>query len=187
LTTVLTYGVLLLLIYVVFRIYEPFLGGAGVGGDSGDFFLPDATAGSCGVSPRLRAAVSLSTLVVTCLLIAPAILGDYLVHREAFSVSRGVQHTLLVQQAPMLAKSWVGSRNMCRAWIPTRCAGDAGPGCSKTAGFLAERLGTILAHIAAFIFDLFVMIFAMFIFSRRDQISGWSATFCLLMRNIERG
>ena len=36
----------------------------------------------------------------------------------------------------------------------------------KEAGFLAERLGTILRNIAAFIFDLFVMIFAMFYFFR---------------------
>ena len=39
-------------------------------------------------------------------------------------------------------------------------------GIEKQAGFLAERIGTILKNIAAFIFDLFVMIFAMFYFFR---------------------
>ncbi|HVH69494.1 MAG TPA: AI-2E family transporter, partial [Candidatus Dormibacteraeota bacterium] len=39
-------------------------------------------------------------------------------------------------------------------------------GIEKEAGFLAERIGTILKNIAAFIFDLFVMIFAMFYFFR---------------------
>src|SRR5260370_4941858 len=44
-------------------------------------------------------------------------------------------------------------------------------GVQKQAGFLAERLGTILRNIATFVFDLFVMIFAMFYFFRdADQI-----------------
>jgi predicted PurR-regulated permease PerM len=87
--------------------------------------------------------------------------------REAFAVSRGMQHTLLVQQAPMLAKSW--------AWIAHHVPGldpnadvleMLAQGVQKQAGFLAERLGTVLRNIAAFIFDLFVMIFAMFYFFR---------------------
>jgi predicted PurR-regulated permease PerM len=170
LTTVLTYGVLLLLIYVVFRIYEPFLGALGWAAILVIFFYP--------MHRRLlrrfsatKAAV-LSTLVVTCLLIAPAILVTTLFIREAFSVSRGMQHTLLVQQAPMLAKSW--------AWIAQHVPGldpnadvleMLAQSVQKQAGFLAERLGTVLRNIAAFIFDLFVMIFAMFYFFRDgDQI-----------------
>src|SRR5260370_40410998 len=44
-------------------------------------------------------------------------------------------------------------------------------GVQKEAGYLAERLGTILRNIVVFIFDLFVMIFAMFYFFRDgDQI-----------------
>jgi predicted PurR-regulated permease PerM len=39
-------------------------------------------------------------------------------------------------------------------------------GIERQAGFLAERIGTILKNIASFIFDLFVMIFAMFYFFR---------------------
>jgi predicted PurR-regulated permease PerM len=165
LTTVLTYGVLLLLIYVVFRIYEPFLGALGWAAILVIFFYP--------MHHRLlrrfsatQAAV-LSTLVVTFLLIVPAILVTTLFIREAFFVSRGMQHTLLVQQAPMLAKSW--------AWIAQHVPGldpnadvleMLAQGVQKQAGFLAERLGTVLRNIAAFIFDLFVMIFAMFYFFR---------------------
>jgi predicted PurR-regulated permease PerM len=170
LTTVLSYGVLLLLIYLVFRIYEPFLAALGWAAILVIFFYP--------MHQRLlrhfsatKAAV-LSTLVVTFLLIVPAILVTTLFIREAFSVSRGVQHTLLVQQAPMLAKSW--------AWIAKRVPGldpnadvleMLAQGVQKQAGFLAERLGTILRNIATFVFDLFVMIFAMFYFFRdADQI-----------------
>jgi predicted PurR-regulated permease PerM len=170
LTTVLSYGVLLLLIYLVFRIYEPFLAALGWAAILVIFFYP--------MHQRLlrhfsasKAAV-LSTLVVTFLLIVPAILVTTLFIREAFSVSRGVQHTLLVQQAPILAKSW--------AWIARHVPGldpnadvleMLAQGVQKQAGFLAERLGTILRNIATFVFDLFVMIFAMFYFFRdADQI-----------------
>src|SRR2546429_5870472 len=104
LTTVLSYGVLLLLISLGFRIYEPFLASLGWTAILVIFFYP--------MHHRLlrrfsatKAAV-LSTLIVTFLLIVPAILVTTLFIREAFSVSRGMQHTLLVQQAPLLAKSW---------------------------------------------------------------------------------
>jgi predicted PurR-regulated permease PerM len=165
LTTVLSYGVLLLLIYVVFRIYEPFLAALGWAAILVIFFYPMHHRFLRRFSAS-RAAV-LSTLVVTFLLIVPAILVTTLFIREAFSVSRGMEHTLLVQQAPMLAKSW--------AWLAQHVPGldpkadvleMLAQGVQKQAGFLAERLGTVLRNIAAFLFDLFVMIFAMFYFFR---------------------
>jgi predicted PurR-regulated permease PerM len=170
LTTVLSYGVLLLLIYLVFRIFEPFLAPLGWAAILVIFSYP--------MHHRLlrrfsanKAAV-LSTLAVTFLLIVPAILVTTLFVREAFAVSRGVQHTLLVQQAPKLAKAW--------AWLSQHVPGldpnadvleMLAQAVQKQAGFLAERLGTILRNIATFVFDLFVMIFAMFYFFRdADQI-----------------
>jgi predicted PurR-regulated permease PerM len=170
LTTVLSYGVLLLLIYFVFRIYEPFLAALGWAAILVIFFYPMHQWILRRFSAR-KAAV-LSTLVVTLVLIAPAILVSTLFIREAFSVSRGMEHTLQVQQAPVLAKTW--------AWIAHHVPGldpnadvleMLSQGVEKQAGFLAERLGTILRNIAAFIFDLFVMIFAMFYFFRdADQV-----------------
>src|SRR5216683_1398172 len=130
LTTVLSYGVLLLLIYLVFRIYEPFLAALGWAAILVIFFYP-MHARLARKFSATKAAV-ISTLAVTVLLIVPVILITTLFVREAVSISRGVQ---------------------------------------KEAGFLAERLGTVLRNIAAFIFDLFVMIFAMFYFFRDgDQI-----------------
>src|SRR5207249_2034894 len=71
LTTVLSYGVLLLLIYLVFRIYEPFLSALGWAAILVIFFYP--------MHERLvrkfsatKAAV-ISTVAVTILLIVPAI------------------------------------------------------------------------------------------------------------------
>jgi len=170
LTTVLSYGVLLLLIYLVFRIYEPFLAALGWAAILVIFFYP--------MHKRLlrrfsatKAAV-LSTLVVTFLLIVPAILVTSLFIREAFSVSRGVEHTLQVQQAPMLAKSWSWLAHHVPGLDPNADVLEIlAQGVQKQAGFLAQRLGAILRNIAAFLFDLFVMIFAMFYFFRdADQI-----------------
>jgi predicted PurR-regulated permease PerM len=165
LTTVLSYGVLLLLIYLVFLIYLPFLAALGWAAILSIFFYPmhhwllqRFTAN--------RAAV-LSTLAVTFLLIVPAILLTALFVREAVSISRGVHSAFIAEHAPMVAKSW--------AWVAKHVPGlDPNAdviamleqGVQKQAGFLAERLGTILRNIAEFIFDLFVMIFAMFYFFR---------------------
>lgn len=165
LTTVLSYGVLLLLIYLVFRIYEPFLTALGWAAVLVIFFYPMQRRLAQRFSSN-RAAL-LSTLAVTVLLIVPAMLVTSLFIREALAVSRGIQHTLLEDRLPMVERSWT--------WIAGRVPGlDPNAdvlemleqSVQKQAGFLAERLGTILRNIAAFIFELFVMIFAMFYFFR---------------------
>ena len=165
LTAVVSYGVLLLLIYLVFRISEPFLSALAWAAILVTFFYPMHNR----LAKRLSSvqASVISTVAVTILLIAPAILVTTLFVREAVSISRGVQHSLVEQHAPIIAKSW--------SWIAQHVPGmDANAnifealeqGIEKEAGFLAERIGTILKNIAAFIFDLFVMIFAMFYFFR---------------------
>ena len=170
LTTVLSYGVLLLLIYVVFRIYEPFLAALGWAAILAIFFYPMHHRFLRRFSAN-KAAV-LSTLVVTFVLIVPAILLTSLFIREAFSVSKGVEHTLQAQEAPLLAKSWTWLAHHVPGLDPNADVLDMiSQSVQKEAGFLAERLGTILRNIAAFVFDLFVMIFAMFYFFRdADQI-----------------
>ncbi|HET8926168.1 MAG TPA: AI-2E family transporter [Candidatus Acidoferrum sp.] len=165
LTTVLSYGVLLLLIYLVFRIYEPFLAALGWAATLAIFFYPMHH----WLMKRFTAnrAAVLSTLAVTFLLIVPAIVVTTLFVREAVSVSRGVQSSFIADHAPAVARTWV--------WIAKHVPGlDPNAdvfamleqAVQKQAGFLAERLGTILRNIAEFVFDLFVMIFAMFYFFR---------------------
>src|SRR5258707_8216183 len=158
LTTVLSYGVLLLLIYLVFRIYEPFLPALGWAAILVIFFYPMHHWIATRLRPT-RAAV-FSTLAVTILLIVPAILLTTLFVREAVSISRGVHTSIMEEHAPAVARKW--------AWIAQHVPGldpnanvaeMVEQGVQKEAGFLAERLGAILRNIAAFLFDLFVMIF----------------------------
>lgn len=170
LTTLLSYGFLLLLIYLVFRIYEPFLPALGWAAILVIFFYPMHHWMSQRF-PATRAAV-FSTLAVTILLIVPAILLTSLFVREAVSISRGVQASLMQDHAPTISKIW--------AWIAQHVPGlDPNAdvldmlqqAVQKQAGFLAQRLGSVLKNIATFIFDLFVMIFALFYFFRdADEI-----------------
>src|SRR5205814_3897754 len=165
LTTVLSYGVLLLLSYLVFRIYEPFLSALGWAAILVIFFYP--------MHERLvrkfsatKAAV-FSTVAVTILLIVPAIFVTTLFVREAVSISRGVQHSSAGEHAPVVARKWAWIAQHVPGLDPNADVADmVEQAVQKEAGFLAERIGTILKNIAAFIFDLFVMIFAMFYFFR---------------------
>ena len=170
LTTVLSYGVLLLLIYLVFRIYEPFLAALGWAAILVIFFYPMYARLARKFSARQAALFS--TLAVTILLIVPAILVTTLFVREAVSISRGVQHSIAEEHAPVVAKKWEWIARHVPGLDPNANVAEmVEQGVQKEAGFLAERLGTILRNIAEFIFDLFVMIFAMFYFFRDgDQI-----------------
>jgi predicted PurR-regulated permease PerM len=168
LTTVVSYGVLLLLIYLVFRICEPFLSALGWAAVPVIFFYPMHRRVAKRIGPT-RASV-VSTLAVTLLLIAPAILLSTLFVREAISISRGVQHSIVEQHTPVIAKGW--------SWLASHVPGmdpnanifeTLEQGIEKQAGFLAERLGTILKNIASFVFNLFVMIFAIFYFFRDGE------------------
>ncbi len=165
LTVVVSYGVLLLLIYLVFRIAEPFLSALGWAAILATFFYPMHKR----IAKRLSAtrAAVVSTLAVTILLIAPAILLSTLFVRQAVAISRGVQHSLVEQHAPLIAKGWSRLASRIPGMDPNANIFETlEQGIEKQAGFLAERLGTILKNIAAFVFDLFVMIFAMFYFFR---------------------
>lgn len=164
-TTVLSYGVLLLLFYLVFRIYEPFLAALGWGAVLTIFFYPMHERFERRFS-QTQAAL-LSTLAVTVLLIVPAILVASLFVREALALSRGVEHSFLGERAPLLTQAW--------QWIARHVPG-MDPGADwrvlleqtieNKAGLLAAQLGTVLSNIARFAFNLFVMLFAMFYFFR---------------------
>jgi predicted PurR-regulated permease PerM len=161
LTTFIWYGVLLVLIYLVYRIYEPFLTALGWAGVLVVFFYPVHTR----LEKRLgkKWAAGASTAGVTLLLIAPGILLAALFVREALAASGGLQQTLIAQQVPALTRA--------SGWIVRHVPGvnpdlDLFQMIRETlqqkAGFLAEELGTALRNLASFVFDLFVMVFAMF-------------------------
>jgi predicted PurR-regulated permease PerM len=170
LTTVMSYGVLLLLLYLVFRIYEPFLKALGWAAVLVVFFYP--------LHERLRRrlgsarAAAISTAGVTLLLIVPTILLATLFVREAVAASRSLEQALVQEHAVILTRAW--------RWIASHVPG-ADPNldvllllreaAQRQAGVLAQQIGTVVRNLATFVFDLFVMVFAMFyIFRDADEI-----------------
>jgi predicted PurR-regulated permease PerM len=160
-TTVLSYVVLLLLIYLVYRIFEPFLTALGLACVLVVFFFPLHLRMKKRLGNTRAAAVS--TAGVTLLLIVPTIILATLFAREALSLSRGLEKVLIEEQAPALTHAW--------EWIARHVPG-MNPNLNlielfretlqTKAGFLAAQLGTALRNLATFVFDLFVMLFAMF-------------------------
>src|SRR5207245_8559896 len=153
LTTLLSYGFLLLLIYLVFRIYEPFLPALGWAAILVIFFYPMHH----WMSQRFQAtrAAVFSTLAVTLLLIVPAILLTTLFVSEAVSISRCVHTSLMQDNAPAIAKTWALIAQRIPGLDPNADLVDLlQQAVQKQAAYLAQRLGTVLRNIATFIFAL---------------------------------
>src|SRR5258708_7775282 len=168
LTTVLFYGVLFLLAYLAFRVFEPFLVPLGWAGVLVVFFYP--------LHERLEKrlgktrAAALSTAGVTLILILPALFMISLFVREAPDATRAIERTVVEGQAPSVERLW--------SWITHHAPAGAFSGgaadlvtlvkqvAERAAEFLAARLGTVVRNVASFVFDLFVMLFALFFLFR---------------------
>src|SRR5579864_5497958 len=107
LTTVLSYGALLLLIYLVFRIVEPFLEPLAWSAVLAIFFYPVHER----ILRRLRPnpAALLSTLGVTLLLIVPALIVLVYTTRQAIDATARLQSVMLDPQKalPSHAIDWI--------------------------------------------------------------------------------
>ncbi len=160
LSSVLFYGVVLLLAYLVFRVFEPFLVPLGWAVVLVVFFYP----WHARLERRLgrTPAAALSTLGVTLILIVPTLLLTTLFVRDAIVAARAIQHTLAQGEYPWINQVW--------EWISRRMpgAGTTDPGAlvrqnfERMAAFLASRLGTVLRNAVVFLFELFVTLFALF-------------------------
>ncbi len=168
LTTILSYGVLLLLAYLLFQIFRPFLVPLAWAGVLVVFFYP--------VYARLLAsrrfgmkesrAALVCTLGVTLVLIAPSIALLSLFVREAVSASAALQRALIENPGdPVLRLSeWLRQH---ASWLAdTDLPTLLRQGAEKLAAFLASQVGPVLRNVAVFLFDLFVTLFALFYFFR---------------------
>jgi len=164
LTNVLFYGVVLLLAYLVFRVFEPFLVPLGWAGVLVVIFYPwhRRLEKRWGRTP----AAALSTLGVTLILIVPTLLLMTLFVRQGLEAARGLQHAMAGGQYPWLNRAW--------EWIQQRTPGG-GPAdlptlvrqtAERAAEFLAAEAGAVLRNVIVFLFDLFVTLFALFYFFR---------------------
>lgn len=165
-TTVLFYGIVLLLAWMVFRIFHPFLVPLGWAAVFVVVFHP--------LQDRLEqrmnrsAAAGVSTAVVTLILIVPALLLAAAFVREGIEAVRSIQAAVAEGRLPWVQRGW--------EWVQQRMPGDTSADLvglvrdygERLAGFLASQAGAVVRNVLGFFFNLFVMLFAMF-FLFRDR------------------
>jgi predicted PurR-regulated permease PerM len=162
--TVFFYGAVLLLGYALIRIVAPFFAPLGWAAVFAIVVYPWHQR----LIPRYghAGAAALSTVVVTLLLLGPglAILTAFV--RESRAAFSEIDREALAGQLAVADRAW----DQVRALIPGAQLDDLGTvidqAISRAAGFLAARVGGVLADIAVLLFQLFVMLFALFFFLR---------------------
>lgn len=164
LSKLLFYAGVILLGYLVYLIFDPFLVPLGWAAILVVLFHPwherlarrfgDTRAAAC------------STFVVTCLLILPALgLATLFVH-EAFQAVVNTQLAFSQGRLPWVNHAW--------SWLVSHSPDGTGRDLSSLVSRAGETLGSraafmlsaVLAHTAMFFFELFVTLFALFFFFR---------------------
>jgi predicted PurR-regulated permease PerM len=158
------YGVVLLLGYLFLRILTPFLAPLGWAAVLAIFIYPWHER----LVPRhgnARAA-ALSTLVVTVLIVGPGLLILTAFVQESRAALSTVDRDAFAGQLALFEQGW----NRIRVFIPGAQTVDLrsliDEAISRTGGFLAARVGGLLADIVVLLFQLFVTLFALFFFLR---------------------
>lgn len=175
LTTVLSYGALLLLIYLVFRIVEPFLEPLAWSGVLAVFFYPVHEWIIRRMRPNRAALVS--TLGVTVLLIVPALAVLVYTAREAIDATAQLQAALMDPEKalPSHAMAWI-KQQLPHAWQGADFSEPLRQGAERIATFLGSRLAGLVKNLFTFFVDLFIVIFALFFMFRdgEDIVRGVS-------------
>jgi predicted PurR-regulated permease PerM len=172
LTTVLSYGSLLLLGYLVFAIFSPFLVPLAWSAVLAIFFYPLHEKLTKKMKPNQAALTA--TLAVTLLLIAPALVVLIYTTREAIDAMANVQNAFAVHgQGPSQGLmdnlgSWVGE-HLPASWRALDVSDQLREGAEKTTTYLVGRVGALLKNVVSFFVDLFILIFALFFMFRDGE------------------
>src|ERR1700704_283976 len=161
---VLFYGMILLLVYLVYRIFEPFLMPLGWAAVFAVIFYS--------LNKRLEQrwgrtlSAALSTAGVMLILIVPALLLMTLFVREGIDATRDLQASMAAGEFGGFNRAWGWIAAHIAAQPPVNLPGLVRQGASRLGGYLASELGAVLRNIALFLFELVVMLFALFYFLR---------------------
>jgi predicted PurR-regulated permease PerM len=172
LTTVLSYGAILLLGYFAFLIVEPFLVPLAWSAVLAIFFYPLHEKLLRKLKPT--GAALTSTLGVTLLLIVPAIVVLVFTAREALDATARLQSALAVHgQGPsegltLRAEEWVRLR-LPESWRALDVSAPLQQAAERTATFLGAKFAGLLKNLVSFFVDLFILIFALFFMFRDGE------------------
>ena len=165
LTTVLSYGALLLLGYVVFLIFEPFLVPLTWSAVLAIFFYPVHERLTKRMRPNFAAL--LSTLGVTLLLIVPTLVVLSYTAKQAIDATARLQSVLLNPESEMPAEVVAKVRaQLPEAWQTTDFSEPLRQGAERVAAFLAGKFGALLKNLVSFFVALFILVFALFFMFR---------------------
>jgi predicted PurR-regulated permease PerM len=164
-TTVLSYGALLLLAYLVFEITAPFLVPLAWSAVLAIFFYPLHEKVLGKIRPTRAALVS--TLAVTFLLIVPALLVLFYTSKQAIEAAGKAQVLLQTPEKalPTHLLEWLKSQ-LPESLQDVDLSSQLKQGAETAARFLAARLGGLVRNLFTFFLDLFVVIFALFFMFR---------------------
>ena len=163
-TALIFYGVVLLLGYLLLRVFQPFFGPLGWAAVLAICVYPwnEKLVSRFG---RNRAA-TITTLAVTALIVGPGLVVLSAFVREATAAIEGLDHDVLMGQFDWVMARW----ERVRVYIPGAHALDLGSlvnqASANIAGFIGARVGGLLADLAVFVFHLFVTLFALYFLIR---------------------
>jgi len=168
LTTVLSYGALLALGYLAFRIVEPFFEPLAWSAVLAIFFYPLHERIQQRLPPNRAALVS--TIAVTVLLIAPALVVLVYTTQQAIEATAKVQSALMDPEKalPAHALNWVRS-HLPAAWRTTDFSQPLRQGAERIAAFLAASFASLVKNLFSFFVNLFLVIFALFFMFRDGE------------------
>jgi predicted PurR-regulated permease PerM len=165
LSTVLSYGALVLLGYLVYLITAPFLVPLAWSAVLGIFFYPVYLKVEKRFSPTWSAVFC--TLGVTFLLIVPALLVLVYAAREAVEASAGVRQTLTSNGTGAAQHVIVTiRRHLPESLQNLDLIGYLRQGVERLAAFLASRVGLVVRNLFTFLVNLFILLFALFFMFR---------------------
>jgi predicted PurR-regulated permease PerM len=163
-TTILFYGVVLFLGYLFLRLVTPFLAPLGWAAVLAIFIYPWHER----LVPRYghARAAALGTVMVTLLIVGPVLVTLTAFVQESGAALSSVDRDAFAGQLATLEQVW----NRLRAVIPGARGIDLrsliDEAIAKTGGFLATRVGGLLADIVVLLFQVFLTLFALFFFLR---------------------
>lgn len=168
LTTVLSYGALLLLGYLVLLIFEPFLVPLAWSAVLAIFFFP--------LHEKLKKrmgetqAALLSTLGVTLLLIVPALIVLVYTTKEAIDALTQVQSSLQHADKTVTsnAAGWL-LHHLPAAWRNMDFSEPLRQGAEKVAAYIAGSFGYLVKNLFTFFVHLFILLFALFFMFRDGE------------------
>jgi predicted PurR-regulated permease PerM len=165
LTTVLSYGILVLLGYLVFLIVEPFAVPLAWSAIFSIFFYPVYEKLEKRFSPT--AAALICTVGVTLLLILPVLFVLLYAAREAIDASARIR-TFVSEGGATLPMDFA---NRIRQHLPESLqdidfVGPLRQGAERIASYLASSLGGMLKNLLSFFVNLFILLFTLFFMFR---------------------